>query len=114
MKDLINLARLNEISGGDSQFEQELLQAYLEDMKILQAKLQAAIAVQDFPAIRCHAHTIKGASSNIGCLFMEEIANTLEKKSAQQASVAVLMSVMDELKTRLAYTSDFFLHNYIK
>jgi PAS domain S-box-containing protein len=111
---LINLARLEEISAGDWEFQQELLQAYLEDMKILQEKLQSAIASQDFTAIRSHAHTIKGASSNIGCLFLEEIASILEQKSAQKESASVLISLMDELENRLSYINDFFLKNFIK
>ena len=114
IKDLINLARLEEISAGDWQFQEELLQAYLEDMEILQEKLHSAIASQDFTAIRSHAHTIKGASSNIGCLFVEEIASTLEQKSVQKESASVLMSLMDELENRLSYINDFFLNNFIK
>ncbi len=85
MKNLVNLERLAEISGGDWQFEQELLPAYLEDMKVSQEQLQKAIAAEDFPIIRYHLHTIKGSSSNIGCFFLEEIASKLlEKKVTQQ------------------------------
>lgn len=114
MKNLVNLDRLAEISGGDWQFEQELLQAYLEDMKVLQEQIQKAIAAEDFATIRYHLHTIKGSSSNIGCFFIEEIASTLEKKVTQQESISSLISLMDELESRFAYIEDFFTTNFTK
>ena len=107
MKDFINLERFEEISGGDLEFQQELLQEYLEDMKTWEERLSEAMAAEDFVAIKNQAHTIKGASSNIGAYLIEETAANLEQKAERSDSFSLVVSLVDELKIRFATIKNF-------
>ena len=114
IKGLINMERFEDISGGDLEFQKELLQAYLEDMIVLQKQLHEAIAFEDFMAIKHQAHTIKGASSNIGISLIEEIAATLENKAQEQGSLSILISLVKEFETALATIEDLISRKFNK
>ena len=109
---LMNLERLEEVSGGDLEFQQDLLQAYFEDMAIEREHLQQAIATEDLPAIAHHAHTIKGASSNVGCSSIQETAAILEQKARQQESGSDLVTLAIELDKRFVLVEEIICNYF--
>jgi HPt (histidine-containing phosphotransfer) domain-containing protein len=74
----IDLDCLHQISEGDIDFEQELLNVYLEDAQLHLEHLQRAHAAKDYDQLGREAHYFKGASSNIGALPMQSLAGELE------------------------------------
>jgi signal transduction histidine kinase/HPt (histidine-containing phosphotransfer) domain-containing protein len=74
----LDLARLRDTSQGDHDFEAELLAVYLEDCARRIASLSAALAAGDPEGIHREAHTIKGASLNVGTTRLHTIAAQLE------------------------------------
>lgn len=95
--ELIDWAQLRDLSGGDADFEQELLQIYLQDsLQQLQILKQAATAI-DLPRVREIAHHIKGASANVGAVSVSAAAAMVENAAKE--------SKPDEIATPLSQLS---------
>ncbi|PSB20278.1 Hpt domain-containing protein [Phormidesmis priestleyi ULC007] len=92
----VNLAidweHLHQISDGSEEFEQELLQIFVEDTRNHLKEAQAALLKGDYDAVSRAAHHFKGASANVGLTEMQTIAGKLETDAhAQQLSEAAEM-----------------------
>ena len=72
-------AQLDAITGGDTEFEKEVLEEYLLSAPNDVAKLKNAIAAGDAPATGATAHALKGASATIGAKGFAAIALELEQ-----------------------------------
>lgn len=93
----INRNRLQECSGGDVEFEQELLDLFVMDAQQHLATIEDAIASltssatepqhnnhpQPLAIIHETAHHLKGASGNIGADAFQNIAAQLEQDAKQ-------------------------------
>lgn len=75
----IDLARLNEASLGDREFEEILLAAYLEDAQTQLASLDGAVRKLSADRMSAAAHSLKGASSNLGITEAQNICAALER-----------------------------------
>jgi histidine phosphotransfer protein HptB len=75
----IDLEYLQQLSDGDTEFELELLEVYLEDTKQHLQAAKAAIAAQDGAQLAREAHHLKGASGNVGAMAMQAMAYKLEQ-----------------------------------
>jgi HPt (histidine-containing phosphotransfer) domain-containing protein len=71
-------AQLEAITGGDTDFEREILQEYLQSAPADVAKVAAAVASGDATALARAAHALKGASATIGAKGFAAIALELE------------------------------------
>ncbi|MCT7967546.1 Hpt domain-containing protein [Laspinema sp. D1] len=80
----VNLERLQEISGGDREFERELLQAFVEDAWVSLNLLKNFLALNDYSAFSSQAHQLKGSSANMGITVIQNIALELDTKGQQQ------------------------------
>jgi CheY-like chemotaxis protein len=107
VREAINFDRLEEISGGDLEFQQELLQAFLEDFQFLKDQIQQEIAIEDFLGIKQHAHTLKGASSNVGFTLIQETALTLEKKAVNKEDISTFEPLLQKLDKGLIFLENF-------
>lgn len=76
--------QLQDCSGGDRSFEQELLHLFVEDTQQHLLRLQHAIAARRFDLARREAHHIKGASAHVGAVTMFAIATEVEARMEQQ------------------------------
>jgi histidine phosphotransfer protein HptB len=76
----IDLEYLQQLSDGDLEFEQDLLQVYIEDSKQHIEAAKAAITNQDCQTIARGAHQLKGASGNVGAIQIQAYAKLLEEK----------------------------------
>lgn len=74
----MDFTRIQETSCGDSEFEQELFQLFLDDSAARIGVLKSALDVSDLERIHLEAHTLKGAGLNVGTLQFHQIAAELE------------------------------------
>lgn len=71
-------SRLQEMSGGDTGFEQEILGMFFEDSQEMLDAIATKLAEHDFDTIRRTAHSLKGSSANLGALGVQKAAARLE------------------------------------
>jgi histidine phosphotransfer protein HptB len=74
--DLPTFEALKESMGAD--FINELVQAYFDEAPQLLAKLQQALARQDYELFRQAAHSLKSTSNSFGALALGALAKELE------------------------------------
>jgi PAS domain S-box-containing protein len=82
--ELMDLERLNDVSGGDAEFQRELLQAFVADARDKLAMIKQALQSSDCQTIVAQAHQLKGASGNVGVPSMQATAKTLEMQAREQ------------------------------
>ena len=74
----VDLGALRELTGGDSEFERELVQTFVSSGDQCLAEIVAALRVSDFETIGKRAHALKGASANIQASGLAAAASNLE------------------------------------
>lgn len=100
-------SRLLESLGGDVDFLNELVEAYLASTPELFATMQKAISAGDAPVLQRAAHSLKSGSNNFGalafaalCKELEDIAKTGILASAEE-KYSRLKAVYPEVATEL-------------
>lgn len=88
---------LAELSGGDREFEQELLLTFVEDAQNHLDAAQAAASRQDLDAIMREAHHLKGSSGNVGANGIQTLAAQLES-DAKQGSLVNALKLINEMQ----------------
>jgi len=71
--------QLSQLAGEDADFEAELLTIFLQDAENSLCEIGSAIAAQDILAIEEAAHSLRGASANVGAKALAATAGQLEK-----------------------------------
>jgi PAS domain S-box-containing protein len=94
--DLVDWLHLQEIAGGDSSFQLEMVQEFVNNAELFLAEAKQALAAKDWVTLANKAHQIKGGSASIAVRSMSEMAAKLE----QQAKANKLEGV-DELISEL-------------
>jgi len=102
--DCIDLARLNEVTGGDPEFLLVLQQTFEDATASLSDRLEAALGGQDREAVRAIAHQLKGSSANLHATRAAELAGRLEQL-APAAGFDALHALAAELSRELAGVS---------
>lgn len=74
----IDLAALRELTGGDADFERELVATFISSGDQCLAEIVTALDNSDFDTIGKRAHTLKGASANIHAHTLSVAASNLE------------------------------------
>jgi histidine phosphotransfer protein HptB len=103
----VDISRLNEISDGDSEFENELILMFLEDCPQRFTTLQGAVTLMNWELIRKEAHGLKGASGNMGANQMQFLAAAVEKAPEETTSEEILRS-FEALCDEYARVESFF------
>lgn len=97
--------QLHDLSGNDAEFEQELLQMFIEDTEEQLSQLGTAIA-EDDPTLSQHiAHHIKGAAANVGAMAIASQAAQLEaiyKQAEHSVKQAEIQQLFEQLKSALS------------
>ncbi len=70
---------LKEISGGDVEFEQDLIHTFLESAPALIESFRSASESADSTAARHAAHTLKGSSRSVGAVAFANVCEEAEK-----------------------------------
>lgn len=81
------LDRLLEMSGGDPDFVDELIQTYLEDAVAQLEAMRAAADAMSAEALIRPAHSLKGNSASVGAERLAELCRQLEA-NARSGTVA--------------------------
>jgi histidine phosphotransfer protein HptB len=106
----VNLNRLHEISGGDLEFEREILQAFVEDAWISINILKECFTTQDYSAFTNQAHQLKGSSANMGLTALHTIATELNRKGIEEnlthaeQEIESIEKIIKELEDYIAQT----------
>jgi HPt (histidine-containing phosphotransfer) domain-containing protein len=69
---------LLEITGGDLEFLDELVETYLADAEQQLEAMRGAAAADDAAALIRPVHTLKSSSANVGALTLAEVCRSLE------------------------------------
>lgn len=96
--------QLHQLAGGDTAFEKELLEMFLNDAENSLQQLETALASNSVEAVEELAHYLKGASANVGAVALSQAAAQLERQAKQRKIVqaprtlAQLQSLCREVK----------------
>ncbi|MBE9067757.1 Hpt domain-containing protein [Leptolyngbya cf. ectocarpi LEGE 11479] len=90
--------QLQQLAGGDTAFEKELLQMFVGDTEDTLEQLAVAISAENQAAVQELAHYIKGASANVGAVGMSKIAAQLEM-SAKMGNLRGASKSLRQLQT---------------
>ena len=96
-----DFSQLDAITGGDAEFEQEVLVEYLNSAPNDMAKLRGAIAAGDANATSAAAHALKGASATIGAKGFAAIALELEQ-AGKNGELTGAPTVLERLDAEFA------------
>jgi len=102
----VNLGRINEITGGDAEFAQELVATFIESGESQLQEVTAAIALLDRAALARAAHKLKGACANVYAHELLATALLLESVAATSGS-AELGTYNERLRHEFARTKEF-------
>ena len=103
LNSLINSDRLHKISGGDLEFEAELLHAFVEDSETYLQEAKNALQENNLKFLAEKAHQLKGASASVGVLKMPEVAKKLEIQARQNnlEAASELLSELEDILERV-------------
>ncbi len=102
----INLEHLHQLSEGDTEFELELLQVFVEDTEVHLEAAIGAIATNNYETLEREVHQIKGASGNVGAEAMQSLALELERQ-AQKQELINPTDTINQIKDRLSQVKAF-------
>ncbi|MBE9078856.1 Hpt domain-containing protein [Romeria aff. gracilis LEGE 07310] len=91
--------RLHQLADGDTAFEVELLQIFLDDMDQGLAQLVNAIAHQETHTVEQVAHSIRGAAANLGAVSLAQTAAQLEQLG-QPNQLALAEGLLGQLRSQ--------------
>jgi HPt (histidine-containing phosphotransfer) domain-containing protein len=100
MTDVLDLSNLNEAYDGDREGIAELLEESLEYIARTQLEMRAALASGDASALAKSAHSLKGASANVGANAIRSVSAQIES-DAKFGELAGVASLLDELEVAL-------------
>ncbi len=96
----VDLDALRELTGGDLEFERELVETFVNSGDQCLAEIVAALSVSDMETIGKRAHALKGASANIHAHTLSVAASNLEN-AARRNSVEEVDELVRQLQERL-------------
>jgi two-component system, sensor histidine kinase and response regulator len=96
----VDMSALREVTGGDPDFERELLETFISSGDQCLAEILNACRVNDFETVGKRAHALKGASANIHAVGLAAAASSLEN-AARANSTAEIDGLVQELTEKL-------------
>lgn len=97
---ILDLTYLVEASDGDTDFIREILGDYLSEMERYVVELNDSLEKKDLSFLIRAAHTMKGASANVGATRVRETAHHLEaqaKKGMFEGSQSLVALLSQEV-----------------
>ncbi|QMS91428.1 response regulator [Nostoc edaphicum CCNP1411] len=107
----IDWEHLHQISGNDQEFELNLLQICVEDIKPRLEIIKVAIATHDFGQIAREAHHLKGATANIGATAY--IAADKLEQLADYQELRGTTNLVSELEEFVNCIQEFLIKNKV-
>jgi CheY-like chemotaxis protein len=96
----VDLTALHELTGGDADFERELIETFVASGDKCLADIVEALRADDYDTVGKRAHTLKGASANIHAHRLSVAASQLEN-AARAKSLREIDGLVRELKENL-------------
>ncbi len=96
----VDLHALHELTGGDADFERELIDTFVTSGDKCLTEIMAALQADDFETIGKRAHALKGASANIYAHRLSAAASNLES-AARTNSAAEIDGLVREVTENL-------------
>jgi two-component system sensor histidine kinase/response regulator len=96
----VDMNALREITGGDAEFERELVDTFVSSGDQCLAEILSALRASDLDTIGKRAHALKGASANIYAPGLAAVASNLES-AARANAVGDIDGLVRELTKRL-------------
>ena len=96
----IDLQALRELTGGDADFERELVATFVSSGDRCLAEIVAALKVKDWETIGKRAHSLKGASANMHAHPLSAAASDLEN-AARGNSLQEIDGLVNQVRERL-------------
>jgi len=106
----VDLGRLNDLTCGDKDFENEIIDLFLKDTWRHLNRLESAIIQGDSSNVETAAHSIKGAGANMGAEAFSKLAHGLEMKG-RAGSLHGASEDFDQLKRVFEEVEQFFAEN---
>ncbi|MFN3529733.1 MAG: Hpt domain-containing protein [Bacteroidia bacterium] len=103
MTKLITYSYLDEISGGDKDFQREIVGTFLEEMANEMVKFRAAIEAKDWPVLGGLAHKAKAPIGMMCTDVMKELVLKVEKNAKSESELDELPGNVSQL---LAYLEE--------
>jgi two-component system, sensor histidine kinase and response regulator len=100
----VDMSALHELTGGDAEFERELVGTFVSSGDQCLAEILSALKISDFDTIGKRAHALKGASANIYASGLAAAASSLES-AARANSVREIDGLVQELSEKLQAVS---------
>jgi CheY-like chemotaxis protein/nitrogen-specific signal transduction histidine kinase/HPt (histidine-containing phosphotransfer) domain-containing protein len=85
----ISMARFREVTCGDAELARGLIESFAKSGEHSLGEVEAGLARDDFALVRRAAHTLVGASANMGATRLEAVAKTMEESAVQSDGVAI-------------------------
>jgi two-component system, sensor histidine kinase and response regulator len=85
----IALARFREVSCGDAELARGLIASFADSGEQMFRDITAGIAADDFGLVHRAAHTLVGASANMGAMRLEALAVAMETSAVRADGAAV-------------------------
>jgi two-component system sensor histidine kinase/response regulator len=105
----VDLARLDEITDGDTEFTQELIAVFVSSCEQSVAELQQELRTGDAGSLSRAAHKLKGASANIHAVPLRDLCAELEANAETMTTdrqAAVIQAIDAASRVAIEY-----LHN---
>jgi CheY-like chemotaxis protein len=96
----VDLNALHELTGGDAEFEKELIDTFVSSGDKCLAEILAALCVSDLVTVGNRAHALKGASANIHASGLAAAASSLES-AARANSIGEIDGLVRQLTEKL-------------
>ena len=104
----VDVMRVREASGGDSGFEREIWQLFVEETAKDLGTLEESLAAGDSRTAQRAAHTVKGAGKTIGASDFSAVAARLESLAASE-ELEEVKSGVPELRQQYERICDFLV-----
>jgi CheY-like chemotaxis protein/HPt (histidine-containing phosphotransfer) domain-containing protein len=95
--DLEMVRRLVSLDGEDDDFIVDVMGSYVEQLRESAGTLDKALKNQDMESVRLTAHSIKGASKQIGAMRMGDLLGAIERAADAGAAAAILDEIQQEV-----------------
>ena len=95
--DLHMVRQLVSLDGEDDDFIQDVMVSYVEQLKDSAKALSKALDAGDMETVRLTAHSIKGASKQIGAARVGDLLDAIERESVAETARQLLEQVEEEV-----------------
>jgi len=85
----ISVPRFREVTGGDAVLARGLIESFEASAGQACGEIEAALGSGDFSLARRAAHTLVGASANMGATTLEAVATAMEEAATRQDGIAL-------------------------